>query len=413
MQFSDALQGQISIASLCFAWRAARDIRAYNCRLKIENEAVLEKNLTDTVNCGIIKTASCTMTKKTKLMEQLHFNYRDIFRAIRYGFSGRKIAVHFAGIFLAYVLYETLVYITLFIQGGPAEARAFWNTHVLNPITPFMDEGLTDVTRVAMWIGVVCFAGIFFLASTIASKITIEQLRGDYFFSVGDAAKFVTARWKTVFGAFIGLLFIFLFLALIPLSIAALAKIPVVGKPILTLAAVLMPFGFFLGLLMAFICVVFLASLFFVPAVVATTGADAFETIYQQFAIVWHQLWRMVRYELLLFLLKLFFVPIWGFFCLCGVAIVLLPIGYLHLSVMTSVLVTADDWLDGLLFMSPTLPSGGDDFWITAAAVCFTIGTIGIVCLILAFLFAIASAGNTLIYILLRKGIDGQNLLHR
>ena len=353
------------------------------------------------------------MTKKTKLMEQLHFNYRDIFRAIRYGFSGRKIAVHFAGIFLAYVLYETLVYITLFIQGGPAEAQAFWNTHVLNPITPFMDEGLTDVTRVAMWIGVVCFASIFFLASTIASKITIEQLRGDYFFSVGDAAKFVTARWKTVFGAFIGILFIFLFLALIPLSIAALAKIPVVGKPILTLAAVLMPFGFFLGLLMAFICVVFLASLFFVPAVVATTGADAFETIYQQFAIVWHQLWRMVRYELLLFLLKLFFVPIWGFFCLCGVAIVLLPIGYLHLSVVTSVLVTADGWLDGLLFMSPTLPSSGDDFWITTAAVCFTIGTIGIVCLILAFLFAIASAGNTLIYILLRKGIDGQNLLHR
>ena len=349
------------------------------------------------------------MTKKTKLMEQLHFNYRDIFRTIRYGFSGRKIAVHFAGIVLAYVLYETLVYISLFIQGGPDAVQAFWHTHVLNPVTPFMDEGLTNPTRVAMWIGVACFAGIFFLASTIASKITIEQLRGDYFFSVGDAAKFVFARWKTVFGAFIGLIVIFLFLALIPLSIAALAKIPVVGKPILTLAAMLMPFGFFLGLLMAFICLVFIASLFFVPAVVATTGADAFETIYQQFAIVWHQLWRMVLYELLLFLLKLIFVPIWGFFCLCGVAIVLLPIGYLRLELAT-VLVTANKWLDGLLVLPATLPSSSD-VWTTAAAVCFTIGTIGIVCLILAFLFSIASAGNTLIYTLLRKRIDGQNLL--
>ena len=350
-------------------------------------------------------------TKKTKLMEQLHFNYRDIFRAIRYGFSGRKIAVHFAGIVLAYGLYETLVYVSLFIQGGLDAAQAFWRTHALNPVTPFLDEGLTHPTRVAMWIGVVCFAGIFFLASTIASKITIEQLRGDYFFSVGDAAKFVTARWKTVFGAFIGLIFIFCFLALIPLSIAGLAKIPVVGKPILTLAAVLMPFGFFLGLLMAFICIVFIASLFFVPAVVATTGADAFETIYQQFAIVWHQLWRMVLYELLLFLLKLIFVPIWGFFCCCGVAIVLLPIGYLHSAEMASVPATADNWLGGILFFPTTLPSGGDDFWITAATVCFTLGVIGIVCLIFAFLFSIASAGNTLIYTLLRKGIDGQNLL--
>ena len=350
------------------------------------------------------------MTKKTKLMEQLHFNYRDIFRAIRYGFSGRKIAVHFAGIVLAYVLYETLVYISLFIQGGPDAAQAFWHTHVLNPVTPFVDEGLTNPTRVAMWIGVACFAGIFFLASTIASKITIEQLRGDYFFSVGDAAKFVFARWKTVFGAFIGLIFIFLFLALIPFSIAALAKIPVVGKPMLLLAAMLMPFGFFLGLLMAFICLVFIASLFFVPAVVATTGADAFETIYQQFAIVWHQLWRMMLYELLLFLLKLIFVPIWGFFCFCSVAIVLLPIGYLHRPELATVLVTANKWLDGLLVLPATLPSSGD-VWTTAAAVCFTIGTIGIVCLIIAFLFSIASAGNTLIYTLLRKRIDGQNLL--
>lgn len=350
-------------------------------------------------------------TKKTKLMEQLHFNYRDIFRTIRYGFSGRKIAVHFAGIVLAYGLYETLVYISLFIQGGQDAAQAFWRTHSLNPVTPFLDEGLTNPTRVAMWIGVVCFAGIFFLASTIASKITIEQLRGDYFFSVGDAAKFVTARWKTVFGAFLGLIFIFCFLALIPLSIAALAKIPVVSKPILTLAAILMPFGFFLGLLMAFICIVFIASLLFVPAVVATTGADAFETIYQQFAIVWHQLWRMVLYELLLCLLKLIFVPIWGFFCFCGVAIVLLPIGYLHATEMASVLATADDWLGGILFFPTTLPSGGDDFWITATTVCFTLGAIGIACLILAFLFAIASAGNTLIYTLLRKRIDGQNLL--
>ncbi len=351
------------------------------------------------------------ITKNMRLMEQLHFNYRDIFRSIRYGFSGRKMAVHFVGILLAYGLYETLVYLSLFIGGVTGAAQAFWNAHALNPFTPFADEGLTNVTRVAMWIGVVCFAGIFFLASTIAAKITMEQLRGDYFLSVGDAAQFLKTRWKTVLGAFIGLILIFCFLALIPLSIAALGKIPGVGTPMLMLAAVLMPIGFLLGLLIAFICVVLIASLFFVPAVVAATGADAFETIYQQFAIVWHQPWRMIGYEVLLFVLKLIFVPIWGFFCLCGVAIVLLPIGYLHSDEMTKVLSIANEWLDGLLFLPTTLPNDGNAFWTTATAGLFTIGTISVVCLVIAYLFSIASAGNAVIYTLLRKRIDGQNLL--
>lgn len=351
------------------------------------------------------------ITKNKKLMEQLHFDYRDIFRGVRYGFSGRKMAVHFVGIVLAYVIYEALVYLSLFIIGGTDAAQEFWNAHALNPYTPFIDEGLTHVTQVAMWIGVVCLASLFFLASTIASKITFEQLRGDYFFSVGDAFQFLISRWKTVFGAFIGLLFIFCFLALIPLSIAALGKIPVVGKPILTLATAFMPIGFLLGLLMAFICVVFLASLCFVPAVVAATGADAFETIYQQFAIVWHQPWRMVGYELLLFVFKLIFVPIWAFFCLCGIAIVMLPLGYLHADEMTQALSIANEWLDGHLFLPTTSASGSESFWTTATAVFFTIGTIGVVCLVIAYLFSIASAGNTVIYTLLRKRIDGQNLL--
>ena len=165
-------------------------------------------------------------------MEKCYFDFRDIFRVIRYGFSGRKIAVHFIGLVIAYLIYELLVYLSLFVEGGTAAQDFGIHTHSY-PVTPFGNAELALITEIAMWIGVISFACIFFLSSTVASKITIEQFRGDFFFSVGDAVTFLKGHWKSVLGAFIGLLLIQIFLALIPLSIAGLGKLPVVGKPFL------------------------------------------------------------------------------------------------------------------------------------------------------------------------------------
>ena len=357
-------------------------------------------------------------------MEKRYFDFRDIFQVIRYGFSGRKIAVHFIGLVIAYLIYELLVYLSLFVEGGTA-AQDFWNTYALLPVLPFSNAELAQITEIAMWIGVANFACLFFLASTVASKITIEQLRGDFFFSVGDAVTFLKGHWKSVLGAFIGLLLIQIFLALIPLSIAGLGKLPVVGKPFLTVASLFMPIGFFLGVLMVFIAVVFCVSLLFVPAVVAATGADVFETIYQQFAIVWNKPWLTVCYETMLFLIKLIFVPIWAFFCIAGFSIVMFPVSFLHTGQMEHITACANLWLGGAiekLAMLPYVNSFGvfnigiamketSTFTTTVTAIFLTITLLMGIGLVIAYLFSIASAGNTVVYTILRKKIDGQNLL--
>lgn len=362
-------------------------------------------------------------------MEKCYFDFRDIFQVIRYGFSGRKIAVHLIGLVLAYLIYETLVYLSLFSVGGTA-AQDFWHKYALLPVLPFGEAGLERITEIAMWIGGVSFACLFFLASTTVSKITIEQLRGDFFFSVGDAATFLKQHWKTVFGAFIGLFLIQVFLAAIPLSLAGLGKLPIVGKPLLMFASLFTPIGFFLGLLMAFISVVIIVSLLFVPAVAAATGADAFETIYQQFAIAWNQPWRFVGYEVLLFIIKLIFVPIWAFFCLCGFSMVMLPMRYLHPEHSRHFMGYANSWLGSAVEKLAAIPYidnfhifdidsparmstlvGMEAFWTTATAIFLTIALIMIAGLVIAYLFSIASVGNTVIYTILRKRIDGQNLL--
>ena len=357
-------------------------------------------------------------------METRYFDFRDIFQVIRYGFSGRKIAVHFVGLVLAYLIYQILVYLSLFVVGNTA-AQDFWNKYGLLPVSPFSDAGLTQTTEIAMWIGVVCFACLFFFASTVASKITVEQLRGDTFFSVGDAVTFLKAHWKSVLGAFIGLLLIQIFLALIPLSIAGLGKLPVIGKPFLTISSLLMPIGFFLGVLIALIAVVFGVSLLFVPAVVATTGADAFETIYQQFAIVWNQPWHTVCYEVMLFLIKLVFVPIWAFFCLAGFSIIMLPMSILHAGQTEHIVACANLWLGGAIEKLTMLPYANafgilnigmamkeaSAFTTTVTAIFLTLTILMMGGLVIAYLFSIASAGNTIVYLILRKKIDGHNLL--
>ena len=362
-------------------------------------------------------------------MEKCYFDFRDIFQVIRYGFSGRKIAVHFIGLVLAYLIYETLVYLSLVIVGGTA-VQDFWNTYALLPLPPFGDAGLTQTTEIAMWIGMVSFACIFFLASTVASKITIEQLRGEVFFSVGDALTFLKGHWKSVVGAFIGLLLIQIFLAIVPLSIAGIAKLPVVGKPFLMLTSLFMPIGFFFGLLMALIAITVGVGLLFVPAVAAATGADTFEIIYQQFAIVWNKPWLLVCYEAMLLLIKLIFVPIWAFFCLAGFSIVMLPTHLFHTEVMQQCMGYANLWLGGAVERIATLPyidnlgvfnTGTSDQMPTltgittittpVTAIFLTITLLMSAGLVIAYLFSIASAGNTVIYTIVRKKLDGQSLL--
>ena len=357
-------------------------------------------------------------------MEQFYFNYKDISRINRYGFSCRRIGIHLAGILLGYLIYEILFYLSLFIVDG-IKAQAFWENFGLLPVLPFTVTNLNPLTTGTMWIGVVAFAAIFFLVSTMASKITIEQLRGDVFFSVGNSLNFLKQNWKAVFGSFFGLVFIIFFLFLIPSCVVLLGKIPFLGKPILTLASLFTPVAFIIGLLIVFILTVLIASLFFAPAIAATTNADAFETIYQLFAIVWNQPWRIVGYGIFLLVLKLIFVPIWAIFCLAGFAIILLPMYYLHTTFIQESMAVANKWLGETLqkFTSLLFQDNSVIFGINTSqppittlsiTICAILITLTLICIaggVVAYLFSLASVGTTLIYTILRKHIDGQNLL--
>jgi hypothetical protein len=356
-------------------------------------------------------------------MVELHFDFRDIFGAGRYGFDIKKILVHLFGLVLGYLIYEILVYASLFITGGSA-VKQFWDTYALLPVCPLVDYAFEDITIGAMWLGTFLLFVFFFLTSTMVSKITIEQLRGDHFFSMKASWGFVRNRWKSVFGTLVGLIVILVILALIPIFVGLLGKIPTVGRVILMFASVLTPFAFFIGLLMAYLLVGLGVSLFFAPSVVAAADSDAFETAYQHLAMVWNQPWRVFIYEALLFGVKVICTPIWAIFCLIGFALAMLPIHFLIPTDMQHIMWQTDRWLGGSIDKLAALPYmeyfkvfdiGPEPtnlpITLTIAAIFMTFSLLFIAGLVIAYLFSIASAGNTLIYTILRRRVDGENLL--
>ena len=356
-------------------------------------------------------------------MAELHFNCRDIFRAGRYGFDVKKILVHLFGLIFGYLIYEILVYASLFITGGSA-VKQFWDAYALLPVCPLVDYAFEDITIGAMWIGTFILFVFFFLTSTMASKITIEQLRGDHFFSMKASWGFVQNRWKSVFGTLVGLVVILVILALISTFVGLLGKIPTVGRFILMFTSVLTPFAFFIGLLMAYLLVGLGISLFFAPSVVAAADSDAFETAYQHLAMLWNQPWRILIYEVLLFGVKVICTPIWIIFCLIGFALAMLPIHFLIPTDMQHIMWQADRWLGGLITKLAALPymeyfivfdigyePANLPITLTIAAIFMTFSLLFIAGLVITYLFSIASSGNTLIYTILRRRIDGANLL--
>ena len=58
----------------------------------------------------------------------MHFNFKDVFRAGRFGFSAKKIWVGFVGIFIAVIIYSVFAY-AAFISSPGWNASQVWQAY--------------------------------------------------------------------------------------------------------------------------------------------------------------------------------------------------------------------------------------------------------------------------------------------
>lgn len=369
-----------------------------------------------------------------------YFDFRDIFRAARLALSGKKLWIQFLGLLVGYLGYLILTYLAFL--ASRVDIGTVWGTYYLFPVA--MRTGFTWYSWVLYIVGVVFWVAVLLLANGAVARVTYQQLKGDEFYSTTDALKFVRKNWKPILLSPLSLIAFIVFLIVCGIIVGLLGKIPYVGEFLFALPVI---FYFFVGGFIVFLGVVTSLSLILSPAIVATAEEDTLETIIQNFSTLWSQFWRLVVYETLVGLMMLIgaYVVTWGavnalliVYRVCGIGILMgdklariagvavayLPWKWDMLAVQklqtTFGFVPPKASLLGVIWTPRFLPI--PDLRMVAEPMRATelvCGVITGICLflivfvVLSYPAAVGSVGQTLIYIILRKKKDDENLLER
>ncbi len=231
------------------------------------------------------------------MKRELHWNYKDVFRAARFGFSAKKMWTMFLGILIGTLLYSIFAYLGLLASG--LTLQEIWSEFRLIPFP--WGIPLTLGGKILFCIGGILFVITYFLFGTAVAKLTIQQLKGDEFYEVKRAIQHAFKSGKASVLAPIVLIIVIALILLGGVILGLLGKIPYLGELILLLAAIPVIFTVFF---LVYLIVAFFVSLFLAPAVAGATRSDTFDTLFEIFSTLNDENWRFIGYEALLYGVK-------------------------------------------------------------------------------------------------------------
>lgn len=349
-------------------------------------------------------------------MSKVYFDVRDVAKALRLGFSGKKMALGFAGVVVGYIGYAIFSYLALLAGGssfGELWARYRFYPSVVGASLPWYGWVLYGI-GVAFWVLV--------LLATAAGivKIAYQQLKGDEFYSLGDAKKFLRKNWKAAVLSPWIILAVFAFLIVVGIIIGLLGRIPYVGELGFSLG---LPVVFGGSIFAVFTAVVFAFSLMLSPAVVGTAEEDTLETIVQSFSTVWNQPWRLVLYEILLGIYVVLATALFGAFAVAALWLIHWACGLLMGESLVKITSVALGYVPHSGFWSAVWAKLG---WLPlrwgAEITRGTVQVSGVIAgiwlalmlgLVLSYGWTSWAVGQGVIYLVLRYKKDQENLLER
>jgi len=241
----------------------------------------------------------------------LYFDVRDIFRAPRIALSGKKIWIFMVGNLGGFILYWLFSYISL-VMAGVSFSDAI-SKYGLYPCLFGNEAGW--VAWITYFIGIESWILAIYLACTAVSRVTLKQLKGNDFFSAGDAWKYVCKHWHPVVFTPISIVLIIVFFMFFAGIFAFMGKIPYIGEFIFAFPYIFYFFGSVFTIYTAF---VLLVSLYYTPAIVGTYEEDTMGTVFQSYSITWSQPWRVIAYHIVLIPLLVISVYLFSWVCKAG-----------------------------------------------------------------------------------------------
>ncbi len=363
-------------------------------------------------------------------MTNLHFNFKDVFRAGRLGFSAKKMWLGFLGLLVGGIGYMIFSYLAHLAAG--VEISEIWAYYRLMPF--YAPEIEFPWYSWILWIaGVIWWLCITIVTGVAISKVTYEQLKGDEFYEIKEAIKFALKNGKSAVLAPLVLIIFIISLIVMGIILALITWIPYFGQLFFSVMAI--P-AFFVCIFILYLAIVTIVALVIGPSIVGATGNDTFDTLFESFSVINDQPWRFITYEFLLKIVMFIGVGILGFFAakaifLCYTVIgIIVPadkIGniftnaayYVKLTIppfypesISNIITGYVEWIGmpNLLFPPEYVPAY--ESWAGAIA-SFILGIIYYLIIIgvMSLGCSIYWAGNTLIFTVLVKKKDDKNLL--
>jgi len=359
-------------------------------------------------------------------MKKLKFDVRDVFLTPRLALSGKKIWVHLLGLAAGWLIYSVLAYVALLVNGQTL--ADIWKTYHFFPFLCCCGLPIAWYSWLIYAVGVLAWIIIFLLASVAVARITYKQMKGDEFFSSGDSFKYVKKHGIAAIMGPVSILLIIAFFVIMAIIAAWIAKWPVLDIIFLGLPYLLY---FIISVFVVYTMVVFVVSLILAPAVVGTAEEDTMETVFQSYSTLWAQPWRLVLYEGIVGGLAAVATFIYGYAMILGYKFFNLIFGasWLMDGKMARVVEQASSYLFGI--NSPVTEAVSRYFCICTPASLgmvrsLYLGTTDVITIVLVTvaLFVIAgtviayglanfSVGQALIYVVLRKKKDDEDLVER
>ena len=175
------------------------------------------------------------------------------------------------------------------------------------------------------WVGVIVWIVAIHLACTAVARVTYKQLKGDEFYSSGDAWKFVRKHWHPVVFTFVSMALILVFFVGMAALFALFGKIPYIGEFLFAIPYLLYFFG---SIFTVYTAIVFLVSLIYTPAIVGTIEEDTMGAVFNSYSVTWSQPWRVIFYHIILLPLAAISVGIFKFVLFYGFKLVNMVFGH-------------------------------------------------------------------------------------
>ncbi len=347
------------------------------------------------------------------MTEKLRFNAKDIPLCAKYGFSARKIWVYFKTLILSWVIWDIFIYLGFFASGYDMTAR--WEQSRLFPL-PGALFWKDVIPVVFLIIAVTLIIYVLIRGGLKVSRMTFQQIRGDNFFSGADASRFARGNSAPLIAVPVLLVLVILLALAAGAAAGLLSRIPVAG-PILTALLSIPLWGVMLLTVLTALALVLSFQL--LPSIIATTGGDTFESVFELFSTMTSQSWRVFLYWLLSLIIML----------LGGITFLLfasLAVDMLSFSVALgagsggfgAALTSGPRLLapEVLPFFSGLTTFGQQDSiqaWTGLSGVIAGLSGTAIFLVVASYLFSCCSSSWTLIYLALRFRKDGVDLVDR